>query len=210
MDALIELAQQNDVVCIADEVMTGFGKTGRDFASDYLKHKPDIMCLSKSLTGGLVPMALTTCSSKIYNAFYDDDMSKGLFHGHTYSANPTACTAVSASIDLLVSDSNQQNIKRVHQKHLEFEKHIAQHKLVKSTRVLGVIFALDMNIEMDRYGKVRYEIFDFFMKNGVFLRPLGNTIYILAPFVITNQELDKIYQVIEACLNQPFIKIAQS
>lgn len=210
LDALIELAQQNDVVCIADEVMTGFGKTGRDFASDYLKHKPDIMCLSKSLTGGLVPMALTTCSSKIYNAFYDDDMSKGLFHGHTYSANPTACTAVSASIDLLVSDSNQQNIKRVHQKHLEFEKHIAQHKLVKSTRVLGVIFALDMNIEMDRYGKVRYEIFDFFMKNGVFLRPLGNTIYILAPFVITNQELDKIYQVIEACLNQPFIKIAQS
>lgn len=210
LDALIELAQQNDVVCIADEVMTGFGKTGRDFASDYLKHKPDIMCLSKSLTGGLVPMALTTCSSQIYSAFYDDDMSKGLFHGHTYSANPTACTAVSASIDLLVSDSNQQNIKRVHQKHLEFEKHIAQHKLVKSTRVLGVIFALDMNIEMDRYGKVRYEIFDFFMKNGVFLRPLGNTIYILAPFVITNQELDKIYQVIEACLNQPFIKIAQS
>lgn len=206
LDALIELAQSNDVVCIADEVMTGFGKTGRYFASDYLTHKPDVMCLSKSLTGGLVPMALTTCSAHIYNAFYDDDLSKGLFHGHTYSANPTACTAVSAGIDLLTSDQIQSDSIRVNQKHLEFEKHIINHPLVKSTRVLGVIFALDMNIEMDRYGKVRYQIFDYFMKQGVFLRPLGNTIYILAPFVITNEELDQIYSAIESCLNQDFIK----
>jgi len=209
LDKLIAYAQQNDVICIADEVMTGFGKTGRYFASDYLENKPDIMCLSKSLTGGLVPMALTTCSARIYDAFYDDDMSKGLFHGHTYSANPTACTAVSASIDLLVSKTIQEDAKRVHQKHLEFENHISKHSLVKSTRVLGVIFALDMKINMDRYGKVRYQIFDFFMQNGVFLRPLGNTIYILAPFVITNRELDKIYEVIESCLNQPFIKEVQ-
>lgn len=205
LDNLIDYAQQNDVICIADEVMTGFGKTGRYFASDYLTHKPDIMCLSKSLTGGIVPMALTTCSNHVYNAFYDDDLSKGLFHGHTYSANPTACTAISASIDLLTSSEIQNDITRVNKKHLDFEKKIASHKSVKSTRVLGVIFALDMNIEMDRYGKVRYQIFDFFMNHGIFLRPLGNTIYILAPFVITNDELEKIYKTIEDCLNQTFI-----
>ncbi len=205
LDSLIEYAQKHDVVCIADEVMTGFGKTGKYFASDYLMNKPDIMCLSKSLTGGLVPMALTTCSIDIYNAFYDDDISKGLFHGHTYSANPTACTAVSAGIDLLTSNSIQADSKRITQKHLEFENHISKHTLVKSTRVLGVIFALDMNIEMDRYGKIRYQIFDFFMNKGVFLRPLGNTIYILPPFVITNEELEIIYKAIEDCLNQDFI-----
>lgn len=205
LDQLIEFAQNHDVVCIADEVMTGFGKTGRYFASDYLTNKPDIMCLSKSLTGGLVPMALTTCTSHIYDAFYDDDMAKGLFHGHTYSANPTACTAVSASVDLLTSENIQNDSKRVNQKHLEFEKHISNHPLVQSTRVLGVIFALDMKVNMDRYGETRYKIFDYFMNRGVFLRPLGNTIYILAPFVITNQELETIYQAIEDCLNQPFI-----
>lgn len=205
LDQLIEFAQNHDVVCIADEVMTGFGKTGRYFASDYLANKPDIMCLSKSLTGGLVPMALTTCTSHIYDAFYDDDMAKGLFHGHTYSANPTACTAVSASVDLLTSENIQNDSKRVNQKHLEFEKHISNHLLVQSTRVLGVIFALDMKVNMDRYGETRYKIFNYFMNRGVFLRPLGNTIYILAPFVITNQELDTIYKAIEDCLNQPFI-----
>lgn len=205
LDRLIEYAQKNDVVCIADEVMTGFGKTGKYFASDYLNHKPDVMCLSKSLTGGLVPMALTTCSEHIYQAFYDDNLSKGLFHGHTYSANPTACTAVSAGVDLLTSTEIQEDSKRVNAKHLEFENHIKTHKAVRSTRVIGVIFALDMDIEMDRYGKVRYQIFDFFMKKGVFLRPLGNTIYILAPFVITNEELNHIYKAIEDCLNQSFI-----
>ena len=205
LDTLIAYAQKHDVVCIADEVMTGFGKTGKYFASDYLNHKPDVMCLSKSLTGGLVPMALTTCSMHIFNAFYDDDMTKGLFHGHTYSANPTACTAVSAGVNLLTSQDMQSNSSRVNQKHLDFESHISKHPRVKSTRVLGVIFALDMDIEMDRYGKTRYKIFDFFMDKGVFLRPLGNTIYILPPFVITNDELDTIYKTIEDCLNQDFI-----
>ncbi|MGB0870631.1 MAG: adenosylmethionine--8-amino-7-oxononanoate transaminase [Flavobacteriales bacterium] len=204
LDQLIKICKDNNVVTIADEVMTGFGKTGSHFASDYLTHKPDILCLSKSLTGGLVPMALTTCSQEIYDAFYDNDMAKGLFHGHTYSANPTACTAVSASIDLLKSEEIQSDINRIHSKHLEFEKHIKTHSKVESTRVLGVIFALDMNIDLDRYGKKRYEIFNYFMKKGVFLRPLGNTIYILPPFVITDNELETIYSAILDGLNTNF------
>ncbi|WP_152285850.1 adenosylmethionine--8-amino-7-oxononanoate transaminase [Flavicella marina] len=200
LNALIQIAQQNNVLCIADEVMTGFGKTGKYFASDYLQNKPDILCLSKSLTGGVVPMGLTTCTQQVYDAFYDTEISKGFFHGHTYSANPLGCAAISAGIDLLTSDEMQQNSIRIQQRHNDFNKKIQTHPKVKSTRQTGVIFALDLNIEMDRYGNLRDQLFEFFMNRGVCLRPLGNTVYILPPFVITNDELDKIYETIELAL----------
>lgn len=200
LSELIEIAQKNNVVCIADEVMTGFGKTGKYFASDFLENKPDIMCLSKSLTGGIVPMALTTCSQKIYDAFYDNEISKGFFHGHTYSANPLGCTAISAGIDLLVSKEMKANSLRIQEKHAAFNQRIHKHPKVKTTRQTGVIFALDLNIKMERYGNLRDQLFEFFMKNGVCLRPLGNTIYVLPPFITTDQELEKIYDVIEKAL----------
>lgn len=200
LSQLIQIAHEHNVLCIADEVMTGFGKTGKYFASDYLEVKPDIMCLSKSLTGGIVPMALTTCTQKVYDAFYNNEISKGFFHGHTYSANPLGCTAISAGIDLLVSEEMQQNSIRIQKMHIAFNEKVKEHPKVKSTRQTGVIFALDLDIKMDRYGNLRDQLFQFFMKNGVCLRPLGNTIYILPPFVITDKELDKIYNVIQDAL----------
>lgn len=200
LDQLIKIAQEKNVLCIADEVMTGFGKTGKNFASDYLEYSPDIMCLSKSLTGGIVPMALTTCTQKVYNAFYDNEIGKGFFHGHTYSANPLGCTAISAGIDLLTSNEMQNNIVRIEKEHQLFNEKIKNHPMVKSTRQIGVIFALDLDIKMDRYGNLRDKLFQFFMKNGVCLRPLGNTIYILPPFVISNSELHKIYSTIKTAL----------
>jgi len=158
---------------------------------------PDIICLSKSLTGGLVPMAITSCSQSIYNAFLSSEMEKGFFHGHTYSANPTSCTAAIASIELLKSNEIQNNIKRISQKHQEFIHRIKEHPKVKQARQQGIILALDFHNETDRYGKLRYRLFDFYMKEGVYLRPLGNTVYILAPYVISDKELLKIYSVIE-------------
>ena len=202
LDELIEIAQNNNVLCIADEVMTGFGKTGKYFASDYLQNSPDIMCLSKSLTGGIVPMALTTCTQTVYDAFYHNEIGKGFFHGHTYSANPLGCTAISAGIDLLISEEMQNNIHRIEKQHQLFNEKIKGHIKVKSTRQIGVIFALDLDIEMDRYGNLRDKLFRFFMNNGVCLRPLGNTIYILPPFVITNAELKKTYTTIEKALQE--------
>ncbi len=197
LDELIKIAQENGTLCIADEVMTGFGKTGKNFASEYLKTQPDLICMSKSLTGGLVPMALTSTTQKVYDAFLSDENSQGFFHGHTYSANPTACTSALASIELLQTDEMQQNIKRITKKHQEFNQRIKDNPKVKTTRQLGVIFALDLNVNMQRYGNLRYKLFDFYMKNGVFIRPLGNTIYLLPPFVTTNEQLDKMYDVIE-------------
>ncbi|TYP99996.1 adenosylmethionine-8-amino-7-oxononanoate aminotransferase [Tenacibaculum adriaticum] len=200
LNELIKIAQENNVLAIADEVMTGFGKTGKNFASEYLEHKPDIICLSKSLTAGLVPMAITSCSQKVYNAFLSDDIGKGFFHGHTYSANPVACSAALAGIELLQSEEIQGNIQRIIKSHQEFDSKIKKHPKVKSTRQKGIIYALDLNVEMERYGDLRYKLFNFFMENGVCLRPLGNTIYILAPFVITNEQLEKIYKTIEKAL----------
>ena len=201
LDQLISMAQKAQVLTIADEVMTGFGKTGLNFASEYMEAKPDLICLSKSLTAGVAPMALTCCSQEVYDAFYDDEISKGFFHGHTYSANPLACTAAIAGIDLLCSEEIQNNIQRINKRHLKFEQYIRTNPKVKATRVRGVIFALDLNVEMDRYGKLRDQLYAFFMKEGVVLRPLGNTVYTLPPYVITDGELDKIYEVIEKCLD---------
>jgi len=201
LDQLIAIAHSFGVVTIADEVMTGFGKTGKNFASDYLENKPDIICLSKSLTGGIAPMALTTCTQKIYDAFYDDELGKGFFHGHTYSANPLTCTAALASIELLKTKEIQENIQRVIYSHQQFNSRIEKHPKVKNTRQLGIIFALDLDIKMERYGNLRDKIFKHFMDDGIFLRPLGNTIYILAPFVITDIQLKKIYTSIEKLLD---------
>ncbi len=201
LDELLAIIKEHNVLTIADEVMTGFGKTGKNFASEYLENEPDIICMAKSLTGGMVPMAITSCSQKVYDAFLSDDLTKGFFHGHTYSANPIACTAALAGIELLQSEEIQGNIQRVINSHRKFDLHIKKHPKVKETRQLGIIYALDLDLQMERYGDVRYKLFNFFMKNGVCLRPLGNTIYILAPFVITDEQLQKIYGTIEEALN---------
>lgn len=200
LNTILSFCKANNIITVADEVMTGFGKTGRYFASHYMETKPDIICMSKALTGGLLPMAITSCSQEIYNAFYSDDMTKGLFHGHTYSGNPLSCTAALAGIALLKSDEIKNNIKRITTSHQHFGEHIKNHPKVASIRQTGIIFALDLDIKMERYGNLRDQLFQFFMTNGVFLRPLGNTIYIQAPYVISDEQLQKVYRVIEAAL----------
>lgn len=200
LNEILRFFKSQNIICVADEVMTGFGKTGSNFASDFLETKPDIMCLSKALTGGLLPMAITSCSQAIYDAFYSDDLKKGLFHGHTYSGNPLACTAALAGIELLQSEDIQKHIERITNSHKAFSDRISKHPKVKNIRQKGIIFALDLNIEMERYGNLRDKLFNFFMNRGVYLRPLGHTIYIQAPYVITNKQLDKVYRVIEDAL----------
>lgn len=200
LNNILEMCKKEEILLIADEVMTGFGKTGKNFASEYLSVQPDVICLSKALTAGLLPMAITSCTQKVYDAFYSDEISKGLFHGHTYSANPLACTAALAGIELLISEEIQQDIKRVVNSHKEFGERLKDHPKVKNIRQLGVIFAFDLNVEMERYGNLRNRLFGHFMERGVFLRPLGNTIYILAPFIISEEQLEKIYESIEAAL----------
>lgn len=202
LDELIKICQENKVLTIADEVMTGFGKTGKTFACDYLVEKPDMMCLSKALTGGTIPMAITTFTQDIFEAFYDEDINKALFHGHTFTANPTGCAAALASLTLLQTQEIQENIIRINKRHLEFEKHIESHSKVTTTRVLGVIFALEIETKnaASYYGTLRNKLYDFFIENGVVLRPVGNIVYILPPYIITDEQLQKVYEVVEKAL----------
>ncbi|WP_348811899.1 adenosylmethionine--8-amino-7-oxononanoate transaminase [Flavobacterium maritimum] len=202
LEELMRICQENKVLTIADEVMTGFGKTGKTFATDYLVEKPDMMCLSKALTGGTIPMAITTFTQDIFDAFYNDDINKALFHGHTFTANPTGCAAALASMELLQTNEMQDNICRVNQRHLGFQEHIKKHPKVSTTRVLGVIFALEVKTESSAsyYGTLRNKLYDFFIENGVILRPVGNIVYILPPYIITDEQLQKVYQVVEKAL----------
>lgn len=202
INEILKIAQEHNVVTIADEVMTGFGKTGKNFASEYIETKPDIICLSKALSAGMVAMAITSCSQKIYDAFYADDMKKGFFHGHTYSGNPVACSAAIAGIELLQSDEIQTSLKRIEASHQVFNQEIKNHPKVGATRQQGQIYALDLNIEMQRYGNLRDKLFSSFMSKGVCLRPLGNTIYILAPYITTDAQLQKIYTAIRKTIDE--------
>ena len=200
LNEILKFCKNNTILTIADEVMTGFGKTGSNFASDFIQTKPDIICLSKALTGGLVPLAITSCTEKIYEAFLSNEMAKGFFHCHTYSANPIACAAANAAIELLQTDEIQQNIAAISASHKQFQAKISSHPKVRTARSQGVIFALDLETKMQRYGSLRDKLLQFFMERGVFLRPLGNTIYIQVPYVITKKQLEKVYKTIEESL----------
>lgn len=202
LDKMIAICNQYKVFTIADEVMTGFGKTGKTFATDYLVNKPSMMCLSKALTGGTIPMAITTFCQEIFDGFYDDDVNKALFHGHTFTANPTGCAAALASIELLQTQKMQDNIVRVNQSHLAFQKRIKKHPKIKTTRVLGVIFALEIVTKNQEsyYGTMRNKLYNYFIENGIILRPVGNIVYILPPYIITDNQLDTVYHTIENVL----------
>lgn len=201
LNDILKFFKEQNILTIADEVMTGFGKTGKNFASDYIETKPDIICLSKALTAGLIPMAITSCTQDIYDAFLSNDMTKGFFHCHTYSGNPIACATALAGIELLQSEAIQNNIKEIIKSHRAFNDAIKSHPKVKYTRQLGVVYALDLDTKMERYGNLRDKLLKFFMERGVFLRPLGNTIYIQVPYVISKTELEKVYSAITEALD---------
>ncbi len=202
LDKLISICKAHNIITIADEVMTGFGKTGRNFACDYLIQQPDAICLSKALTGGTIPMAITTFTQELFEGFYSDDINKALFHGHTFTANPTGCAAALASLDLLQTDAMQDNIARVNRKHLQFQAHIAKHPKVSTTRVLGIIFALEIKIDgaESYYGTLRNKLYNFFIENGIIIRPVGNIVYILPPYIISDEQLEKVYEIVEQAL----------
>ncbi|UPQ80762.1 adenosylmethionine--8-amino-7-oxononanoate transaminase [Flavobacterium azooxidireducens] len=202
LDKLISLCKKNNVFTIADEVMTGFGKTGKTFACDYLSEQPDMMCLSKALTGGTIPMAVTSFSQEVFDGFLSENVNKALFHGHTFTGNPTGCAAALAAIELLFSTKMQKNIVRIEEQHLQFKKRIELLPNVENIRVLGIIFAFEIKREISEsyYGDFRNKLYAFFIENGIILRPVGNTIYILPPYVTTNEQLEIIYKTIEKAL----------
>ncbi|MGB4399300.1 MAG: adenosylmethionine--8-amino-7-oxononanoate transaminase [Daejeonella sp.] len=204
LDELLRHCKNEGILTIADEVMTGFGRTGKLFASSHLKEQADVMCFSKGITGGTMALGLTTCTSKIYDAFLSDDKMKTLFHGHSFTANPVTCSAALASLDLLLEPKTLSDIGRIEEQHGQFLKHISNHPNVKTARHTGTILAIEWETGNDTsyFNSLRNDLYNFFLENGIVLRPLGNIIYIMPPYCITNEQLQYIYTQIEKALEQ--------
>ncbi|MBD3749494.1 MAG: adenosylmethionine--8-amino-7-oxononanoate transaminase [Sphingobacteriales bacterium] len=203
LDELMAHCQQEKVLTIADEVMTGFGRTGKLFATDHTQHKADIMCFSKGLTGGTMALGITSCTQEIYDAFLSDDKMKTLFHGHSFTANPVACAVANASFDILMQPETIQNIQRIEKKHQAFKAEIQDHPKLKDVRQTGTIIALEWNTDGTSYfHSIRDTLYQFFLDQDLILRPLGNIIYIMPPYCISNEDLDYIYTQIKKALSQ--------
>jgi adenosylmethionine-8-amino-7-oxononanoate aminotransferase len=204
LNKLIAYAREKQVICIADEVFTGFGRTGKHFASHYLNHQPDIIAVSKGLTGGTLPLGITSCAQTIVNAFETSDVLKTFFHGHSYTANPLACAVANKSFELLTSAACQNSIVRISHQQEEFRRELEGHPKIKNIRTLGTILALELaNDEKTSYtNSSRKLIYKFFLNKNILLRPLGNVIYVVPPYIITKDQLEEIHHAIKEFLSE--------
>jgi adenosylmethionine-8-amino-7-oxononanoate aminotransferase len=211
LDELMLECKKNEVLCIADEVMTGFGRTGQLFACDHLQQQPDLMALSKGLTGGMLPMGLTVCTEAVYESFLSTDKHKALFHGHSFTGNPMGCAAALASLDLLLTEASKADRMRIAAAHERFRGQIIGHPSLMNVRQQGTILAMDFvnNGKTGYFNDLRDRLYRFFLDKGVLLRPLGNVIYILPPYCITDAQLETVYTAILEALEVFALKKAE-
>ena len=202
LSAIRERTQAAGVLLIVDEVLTGFGRTGPVFACEHARVEPDIVCLSKGLTGGFLPLGATAVREEIFAAFFGADRRRTFFHGHSYTANPIACAAALASLRLLdeASTRARHEIQCAHEQELA---KLGSHRAVRNSRVLGTMAAFD--IEGDGAGylnPVGIELASFALERGVLLRPLGNVVYLLPPYCSTRDDLARAYDVVRQFLER--------
>lgn len=205
LNEFLSFLKAQDIICIADEVLTGFYRTGKLFAGDYLTEKADIICLSKALTSGTMALGVTACTERIYHSFVSKDKTKTLFHGHSFTANALACTAALASLELTLKNKCLLDVERIVSHHEKFAKKLRpfeKKNRIKNIRQCGTIIAFEIcTSEKDNYlNNVASYFTPFCLKRGVFLRSMGNTLYVMPPYCITNKELKKVYAVIEEFL----------
>jgi adenosylmethionine-8-amino-7-oxononanoate aminotransferase len=180
---------------IADEVMVGFGRTGTMFACEQAKISPDFMVLSKGLTGGYLPLSVVLTTDKIYNSFYCDySEQKAFLHSHSYTGNALACAAANATLDIFESNNVIENNKKTAAYMYEKLQRFLQLKQVGSIRQTGMICALDLE-GFEPSERIGLKVYSYGLKNGVLLRPLGTTIYFMPPYIITDEEIDKMFDV---------------
>ncbi len=191
-DRLLSLAKSKNVITIADEVFTGFGRTGKFFAAEYLNESVDIICLSKGITAGILPLGVTLVNEKIAENFSDKNTENIFYHGHSYTANAISCAVACANLDLM-TDELKEKIAFISKMNADFVSNV-QHKNINSPRALGTILAVNYSVSVNDYkSKLRDRIYHFFIKKGLLMRPLGNVCYIVPPYCITKEELEFIY-----------------
>ena len=202
LDALTKLAHQYNALVIFDEVMTGFGRTGKMFAMDYCQEKPDITALSKGLTAGVMALGLTVASDQIYDAFLGEETTKALLHGHSFTANPIACAVACASLDLFERDETWERINAMVDWNAQFAKELEALDCAENIRQQGTILAFEVKTgEGNTYfSDVNTKAYEHFLEKGVLLRPLGNVIFINPPYCISEAEYEKVKEAITSFL----------
>jgi adenosylmethionine---8-amino-7-oxononanoate aminotransferase len=195
------LTAAHDVLLIADEVLTGFGRTGRMFACERAAVVPDLMCVAKGLTGGFLPLAATFATDRVHDAFMGGDRSRAFFHGHSYTANPIACAAANASLRLFESEPVFDRIAAIEKVHAARLPAFASHPNVANVRHIGTVAAIELKVPDAGYlSSLRPRLYEYFLSRGVLLRPLGNVVYILPPYVIAPDQLHFVHDVIQDSL----------
>jgi len=201
LERVRKLSREHNVLLIADEVLTGFGRTGKMFACEHAKVVPDLMCLSKGLTGGVLPMGATVCTEEIHEAFVSLDRKRTFFHGHSFTGNPLAAAAGAASLGIFEREPVFDRIEGIAKIHRERLSPLANHPAVGEVRSIGTVAAIELVASDAGYlSRLKSGLYDFFMEAGILLRPLGNILYVLPPYVISSADLHLVYDRISEAL----------
>ena len=196
------LTREAGVLLIADEVATGFGRTGPVFACDRAGVAPDLLCMSKGLTGGFLPLGVTAVREEIFAGFRSTDRRRTLFHGHSFTANPLACAAARASLALLLDPACTQRRAEIEAAHRRGMARLTGHPRVRAPRVLGTVAAFDLASADGYLDPAGADLAGFALNEGVLLRPLGSVVYLLPPYCTTPDEIDGVYSLIHRFLER--------
>src|SRR5580765_6079995 len=199
------LCTKHDVLLIADEVLTGFGRTGKMYACDLAGVEPDLMCLSKGITGGFLPMGATLCSDHVESSFRSQNRLHTFYHGHSYTGNALACAAAVESLKIFDDEPVFDRITEIARINSERLAQFKRFPKVSDIRQIGTIGAIELRAEDAGYlSAMRPKLYRFFLEHGVLLRPLGNVVYVLPPYVISEDELNHVYDVIQEAIQTLF------
>lgn len=182
------LCDEYNILLIADEVLTGFGRTGKMFACEHALVSPDIICLSKALTAGYLPLGATVASEKIYDAFLSADRAKTFFHGHSFTANPLACAVAAASLELFAAENCLEKVARINRQLNMCLPPLLDLEWIKDVRIIGEIGAVEIASDKGYFADIGQKLYREFLTRNILLRPLGNVLYFMPPYVITEAE----------------------
>ncbi len=201
LERVRQLCTAHNVLLIADEVLTGFGRCGKMFACELAGVVPDLMCLSKGITGGVLPLAATVCTEEIHRAFVSADRGRTFYHGHSYTGNPIAVAAAVASFKIFENEPVFERIHAISQIHQQRLAEIQKHPAVGDVRSIGTVAAIELRADDAGYfSRLRPKLYQIFLDAGILLRPLGNVIYVLPPYCISADELHFVHDRIAASL----------
>ncbi len=203
MKAVTDLTQENGILVIYDEVAVGFGRTGTLFACEKIGVVPDLICLSKGLTSGYLPLSVTVATDSVYDVFLSDDPNRAFLHSHTFTANPLACAVALKSLEMFEDNNILQTIEHIEKRHIEFLNDLKTQYKIYMPRVMGPVMAFNIAKEDGNYkNNIGEFLRNWFLKKGLNIRPLGNTIYLMPPYCITDEQLTRAYNLIREGLSQ--------